>query len=162
MPNYQYPASHTARIHGFTLIELMIVTAIIAILAGVALPAYREYIARAQRAEVRTKLIAAAQFMQSFYAANDRYDKDRTGVQVLSLIPEGLKYSPSNGTAKYQLTNSIDKFGRTAISVNANSFTLTMAPISGTSAVNDECGMFTINSIGLRTNTGLQSDICWE
>jgi type IV pilus assembly protein PilE len=56
--------SHRRPISGFTLIELMIVVAIVAILASIALPSYTSYIARARRADARTQLRQAAQFMQ--------------------------------------------------------------------------------------------------
>ena len=171
MPHPPYPASrpasHTARlpvgIHGFTLIELMIVIAVIAILAKLALPAYQQYILRAQRAEARTQLLAAAQFMQSFYAANDRYDKDRSGKAVRDLIPAGLLSAPNVGTAKYQLNPQIVAAGNYDLVVTATSFTLTMAPIAGTNAAADECGNFSITNTGLRKNSGpLSADICWK
>ena len=171
MPHHPYPASrpasHTARqparMHGFTLIELMIVIAVIAILAKLALPAYQQYILRAQRAEARTQLLAAAQFMQSFYAANDRYDYDRSGKAVIILMPAGLKRAPTLGTAKYQLNGKIASAGFYSVSVTATAFTLTMAPIAGTNAAADECGAFSITNTGLRSNSGkLPADICWK
>ncbi|MCX8521128.1 MAG: hypothetical protein ORN28_06275 [Rhodoferax sp.] len=141
----------------------MIVIAIVAILATVALPAYQQYIMRAQRAEARTQLLAAAQFMQSFYAANDRYDKDRSGKAVRDLIPAGLLRAPTLGTAKYQLNPQIVAADNYDLTVTATSFTLTMAPVAGTNAAADECGKFSITNTGLRSNSGtMPADICWK
>ncbi len=53
---------------GFTLIELMIVVAIIGILAAVAIPAYQDYIARAQMTEAVSLLSGGKQSMAEYYA----------------------------------------------------------------------------------------------
>ena len=53
--------------HGFTLIELMIVVAIIGILAAIAIPAYQEYIARGQASEAMQLLGGAKGPMAEFY-----------------------------------------------------------------------------------------------
>jgi type IV pilus assembly protein PilA len=61
----------TARRHGgFTLIELMIVVAIIGILAAIAMPAYQEYIARAQAAEAVQIMSGAKTPMTEYYSDN--------------------------------------------------------------------------------------------
>ncbi|MDR2875867.1 MAG: pilin [Methylobacillus sp.] len=58
---------------GFTLIELMIVVAIVGILAALALPAYQDYTVRARVAEGLTRADAAKSSVAEFYAANNRF-----------------------------------------------------------------------------------------
>ena len=156
---------------GFTLIELMITVAIVAILAALALPSYSAYVARARRADARTQLLQAAQFMQRFYAANDRYNLDRSNNSVLGIpplgMPESLRKSPADstaGTAIYQLNTSITTSGNYTATVTVSAYTLTMAPITGGVAAADGCGMFTITSTGVRgvASATKTRDECWK
>jgi type IV pilus assembly protein PilE len=156
---------HTVK--GFTLIEVMITIAIIAILGSIALPSYTSYIARAKRADARTQLLQAAQFMQRFYAANDQYLQDRASNGVLGSgvgMPDNLRVSPADGTALYQLNTAIASAGSYTASVTTTAYTLTMAPITGRSMAADACGMFSITSTGIRGVVGATKtrDECWK
>lgn len=132
---------------GFTLIELLIVAAILAILAAIALPSYWNYVARAHRAAARVQLLQAAQYMQRFHAANDRYDADRTGAQtVWAVMPPGLQRSPPDGTPLYALATT----GAARSTADAGTFTLVMLPVAGQAMANDKCGGFTITQAGTK------------
>jgi type IV pilus assembly protein PilE len=62
---------------GFTLIELMIVVAIVGIISAIALPSYQSSVAKSRRAEALSQLLETVQFMQEGYSQNDRFDQTR-------------------------------------------------------------------------------------
>jgi len=159
---YRTPHKSSSRVSGFTLIELLIGVAIVAVLAAIALPSYTSYIAKARRAEARTHLVEAAQFMQRFYAANDSFLTDRMGNNVIRQMPANLQRSPTDGTQLYELVIP-------TTSLTTVSFEIRMVPVSSGVMGNDACGAFTLTSTGVRgvlvgsvPNTGALRDSCWK
>lgn len=155
-------------VSGFTLIELLIAVAIVAILAAIALPSYSAYIARARRAEARTHLVEAAQFMQRFYAANDSFLSDRANNAVIDQMPNSSKRSPADASEGTQIYNLEIPLGDAPLT-NAISFTLRMVPVAGGVMSNDVCGTFTLTSVGIRgvlvagaVGDSTLRDSCWK
>jgi len=128
---------------GFTLIELMITVAVIAILASIALPAYQNSVQKAGRSDGKTSLLSAAQAMERCFTTNNTY----TGCTVL----------PTSGEGKYTLAVNIPAPGTT--------FTITATRAAGTSQANDnDCVTMSITQTGQRSATaggGGDSTLCW-
>jgi len=89
---------------GFTLIELMIVVAIIGILAAVAIPAYQDYLARAQVSEAVNLLSAGKQPLAEYYSDKGTWPPSASSVmgtvsgKYTSIIAYGGAGLPSGGT----------------------------------------------------------------
>lgn len=144
----------TKKQQGFTLIEIMIVVAIVSILAAIALPSYHEFTRRGYRADARAQLMQGAQYMQRFYGATDRYDQDRGGNAIEDRYPTNLIRSPAEGTVVYDIT----------VTATATAYTLTATPVAGQAMAADGCGNFQIDHTGRKTITGttLTRDVCWR
>ena len=125
---------------GFTLIEVMIAVAIVAILAGIAYPSYLDYLARSRRAEAQSLVMQASQWMERFYSENNSYLQNTAGVQVTDAtqFPARFSQSPASGTASYTI----------AVAATATTYTIT-ATRSG-KMINDKCGNFQITHTGLK------------
>ena len=83
---------------GFTLIELMIVVAILGILAAIAIPNFMRFQAKSRQSEAKTNLGAIGTTAESYRAENDSYTLQPDGVTEVTF--NDLGWAPQ-GTARY-------------------------------------------------------------
>ena len=133
---------------GFTLIEVMVVVAVIGILSAIAFPGYKEYVSKARRAEVRTVLLEASQWMERHYTENMKYDSNTAGTAVADLFPSNLKLSPREGTPAYNINVS---------AAAARTYTVTATRSSTGAMSTDKCGDFQITNTGVKSNVNYSS-----
>jgi type IV pilus assembly protein PilE len=137
---------------GFTLIELMIVVAIVAVLAAIALPNYQESVARSRRADAKAVLLENAQWMERQYTVSNDYTLKGDGTAIALPITE----APRDGGAKtYNIAFA-------ASSPSVGSFTLTATPKN--SMTGDKCGTFTLTNTGAKGLVGATASqaFCWD
>jgi type IV pilus assembly protein PilA len=99
---------------GFTLIELMIVVAIIGILAAIAIPAYNDYIGRAQVSEAFTLMDGYKTALTELYTGEHAFKIDPVGINGVTGITSG-KYVASiatgNGTDNFSVVATFKTSG---------------------------------------------------
>lgn len=131
------------RIRGFTLIELMIVVAVIAILAAIAVPAYSEHVRKSRRAQAKADLVEYATLAERFHTVNNSY--------VDFTFPNGLTeiVSPrEGGTAAYTIT------------METTQSTFAFTATAGTAQSKDKCGNLGLTQANVKTADATVSE-CW-
>jgi len=121
---------------GFTLIELMVVTAIIAILAAITYPSYQQYIIRGKRSSAQAQMMDIANRQQQYLLANRAYASK-------SALESGGYVLPSDVSRDYG-------YDITVGSGTPPTFTITFTP-GGTQASD---GNLTLSNDGTRTPSG--------
>lgn len=88
------------RVNGFTLIELMVVTAVIAILAAIAIPSYSSYVVRGSRTAAQTELLEMAGLQEKIYLNSNAYSGNVTAAYT-GVAAGGLGKTAQTRDGKY-------------------------------------------------------------
>jgi type IV pilus assembly protein PilE len=130
---------------GVTLIELLVVVTIVAMLAAIAIPSYRQYVIRANRSTAKVLLLQTAQALERCYTNSTPYAYD----SATCVLDVPLPALAADGT--YQVTGVM----------TPATYTLSATP-QGTQASDTSCANFTVDQTGLKTISGTATIAeCW-
>ncbi|KAF1691381.1 type IV pilin protein [Pseudoxanthomonas koreensis] len=128
---------------GFTLIELMIVVAVVAILASIAVPSYQEQIRKSRRAQAKADIVEYMQMAERYFTVNNTY--------VGFALPVAVSPREAGATPRYDLAASTQ-------TATALVLTATARP----SQASDRCGNLSVSNTGLKTESGTATLAeCW-
>ena len=141
--------------NGFTLIELMIVVAIVGILAAIAIPSYQESMRQSRRADGKAALMGLANAMERYFTVNNKYTSAGTvGTPPNTGVPASTVYTVDSGTAQY--------YTITITAADASSYTLQAEPKTGSAQADDKCGNLTLTSTGVKNQSAGTLAECWK
>lgn len=138
--------SHRAQ-RGFTLLELMIAVAIVAILSSIAVASYDSFIVKSRRAAAATCVQERAQFMERYYSTHLTYNNAASPPVIAQCAAETAPF--------YQV-------GLQAGSLGAKTYILQAVPQNAQATKDAGCGTLTLNAQGVRGVTGSKAPAdCW-
>lgn len=128
---------------GFTLIEMMIVVAIIGIIAAIAYPNYQNSVQNSRRVAATACLLDLSQFMERFYTSNLTY--------VGATLPVG----------GCRTENDLNTFYTISFTAAPTARAYTIQAVNVGAQSSDACGTLSINQAGVRTVTSGTVTQCW-
>lgn len=140
---------------GFTLIELMVVIAIVGVLAAVAYPSYSDYVTRSKRTTAKSLLVMLADRQEQFFIDNKRYAID------LNELGYGNAFVTIDNQGNSIPALAADRiYTAGVVNVTPTSF-LALAVPQLNQAINDgDCGNMMLDQAGFKSNSGVSTD-CW-
>ena len=129
------------RYMGFSLIELMITVAVVAILSAVAYPSYQQYLLTSHRVDAKKMLLDAANRQEIYFMDFNQY--------ASTVAALGINAQSESG------------YYDVAIAVVGNSYIMSATPV-GSQAKDTGCTQFAINEVGVKTATGTAANDCWN
>lgn len=148
--------------NGFSLIELMIALLIIAILAGIAIPAYQNQIDRARRADAKAGLMQLTSAQERFFTQFVSYTDQIVGPGACAGIACGLNQGTATSPeGDYNMVVAVTPAGcAPGTPVQCTAYTITATPIA---AGDTECTTLGIDNLGRKQSTGTGTvDACWR
>lgn len=140
----------------FTLVELMIVVAIIGILGAIAYPSYQAQVMKSGRADAKIELNDVAQRMQRCFTSASTYKPSAAGVcKVVDDVTSAAGITSKEGHYVIKISDH-----------EATTWTLTATAVAGTRQAKDtRCTTFTLDQTGKRAATDSgnadATDECW-
>jgi len=142
------PTPTPTRARAFTLVELLIVVAILGIVAAIAVPSYAGYLTQVRRSDATILLTEAAGEQVRYFSEFNAYTSDlrELGYALADAVP--------SDEGHYTLSAAVD-------AADPSRFVLTATPVPGGLQAGDtDCGRFTINHNGVKGSSGT-GEGCW-
>jgi type IV pilus assembly protein PilE len=140
---------------GMTLIELMVVVAIVAIVFALAFPSYERYVVRTKRTVAQNALLQVADRQQQFFMDNKQFAANLTNLgfnaNPFVVDDQGSATVATDDDAVYSVTLS---------NVTQTTWTATAAPLQGQLSRDTECGSLSITQAGTKASSGGGAN-CW-